>query len=1016
MGVPAFFRWLQEKYPGTTKFCVEEKKHRIGTEVVNVDATQPNPNGVEFDNLYLDMNGIIHPCAHPENGPQPETEEEMFIGVTKYVERLFNAVRPRKVLYMAIDGCAPRAKMNQQRARRFCSARELDEIDEAEAEARAAFKKKGVVFSQKKRFDHNVITPGTPFMAKLSLFLRHFIHDKMTNDTAWSKIKVILSDASVPGEGEHKLMEFIRNQRAQPGFDPNTRHVLHGLDADLIMLGLATHEAHFYVLREEVIFNKATCNKCGKVGHKGHECPNANEKSLKDVNLNAPQGAEEQRLLFLKVAKLREYLEKEFEEMKTTIRFEFSIDRIIDDIIFLCFFVGNDFLPHLPSLDIREGALDMIINLYKIKLPSIGGYLTNSGIVHLARVGHVVAEIAEIEDMIFKKRQGREQHFERRRKQNEERRERELQFQKQREVQEAQKENMKQDDDDDENNEDYDDGMEPVRKKMKCDEDPEAGLKGEITGDSQVLKDELKKIMDDRAKAIDVSDNIQLGNEGWRERYYIDKFGDKGKDPKFIRQLVSDYVEGLCWVFHYYYRGVASWGWFFPFHFAPFASDLVNLEEIQIKFEPGRPFRPIDQLMGVLPARSAHCMPEKCQELMTMPASPIIDFYPLDFKMDPNGKKMKWLWVALLPFIDEERLRTAIAKIEPTFNDEEKARNMTGANLLFMNKATFEGTKFETDVKQPPASGRFNPLTIAPWPIANSSSIVNIENVLSLSGRIAADGRSPPIDGEFPSPLPGKLKTIKQNRVMSFQFYNAPRKPHSCKLLEGAAPVRELTDDEWTNRTRPRMSFFNIADLAYPEGREAFRQGRKYNRGGRGGRGRGGRGGYNNGRGGYNNNRGGYNQGNRGGYNNNRGGRGGYNNRQQHHQQGGYQQRDNYNQQHQQGGYQQQRQGYNQQRGGNGGYQRGYQGRQQSYQDTRSAPYQQQQQPRYQQQYQNQQYNRGAPSHFQQHAPSASNPPAAFSGITPPVGRSTPSAGGVPSFTGITPPVNQSQQPRRQWY
>lgn len=102
---------------------------------------------------------------------------------------------------------------------------------------------------------------GTPFMARLSEQLKYFVNKKITEDANWRDIKVVLSGHEVPGEGEHKVMEYIRLSKAQPDYNPNVRHCLYGLDADLIMLGLLSHDPHFCLLREEVKFGPARKRK-----------------------------------------------------------------------------------------------------------------------------------------------------------------------------------------------------------------------------------------------------------------------------------------------------------------------------------------------------------------------------------------------------------------------------------------------------------------------------------------------------------------------------------------------------------------------------------------------------------------------------------------------------------------------------------------------------------------------------------------------------------------------------------
>jgi 5'-3' exoribonuclease 2 len=102
---------------------------------------------------------------------------------------------------------------------------------------------------------------------------------------------------------------------------------------------------------------------------------------------------------------------------------------------------------------------------------------------------------------------------------------------------------------------------------------------------------------------------------------------------------------------------------YYPFHYAPFASDLRNIERFSSdcsSFELNEPFKPVEQLMAVLPEDSSHAIPKAARWIMADVESPIIDFYPKDVPCDPNGKAMPWLWVVLLPFIDEDRLLSAL--------------------------------------------------------------------------------------------------------------------------------------------------------------------------------------------------------------------------------------------------------------------------------------------------------------------------------------------------------------------
>ena len=293
MGVSLFFsRYIQKYFLKHIKF-------------INKDYTVT----IENISLLLDLNGIIHRCCqkvYKYNKKEVENvrltidnQKKVFYEIINEIDNLIKLINP-KILFIAVDGTAPKAKACQQRTRRF--------------------KKKEI----KNTFDSNCISPGTKFMEYLHTYIKHNINEKISNGV-W-KCKIIYSSHKMPGEGEHKLFKYIREQKE----DIERNYIIYGLDADIIILSLTlpSHIKNVFVLREDLY-------------------------------------CKENDFFLLNIDKIKECFIQQIKWIDNNTN-KFNKELGVIDVVLLTFLVGNDFLPHLPGLEIAYMGIENLIKLYKV--------------------------------------------------------------------------------------------------------------------------------------------------------------------------------------------------------------------------------------------------------------------------------------------------------------------------------------------------------------------------------------------------------------------------------------------------------------------------------------------------------------------------------------------------------------------------------------------------------------------------------------------------------------------------
>lgn len=582
MGVPAFFAWWSSRYASS-----------LLSTAVKTDKT--------LKILYLDFNGGIHPAIRSDPNMR---RSEMNRAVLDYLRDILKHVQPDEV-YITIDGVAPAAKMAQQRDRRYKSA--------AENKFKRNLMRKHNRPEPDEQHDFNMISPGTEFMYNLQNYLETSLKKP---EFRRKYAKITLNGANKPGEGEHKIMSEIRRRRdADPG--ERVTNLIYGLDADLIFLALLNTPDNCYLVRENMQFG----SKKDGAFYDPEEFSYLymNISALKDILVETLSPHTSLSTLQKEGFQNDIYRDEDFSGptgwFDSTANHE---HRLVVDYAYICFFLGNDFVPHLPAMKIRRNGLTDLIMIYKMISQQIRGFLINSdgSSYNNAFMKKFLSELARIEGPLM--------------------------------LQHAQ------------------DRIQSIARWRKR---------------TKYIKDDYERELKAFTYVEDrYEDKILAGTPGWQQRYNKYSFGIRNENPKryekLIRPVCQEYLAATLWILQYYQGMHKNWSYMYDHIAAPTASDLNHfsiLSKVQQIFPEDKPVTPFVQLMSVLPAESAHLLPKSLDWYMTNRESCINWMYPVKLTYSYYNKLFFYEAKAKMPPADRELLQRLVEASE--LSEEEQKRN-----------------------------------------------------------------------------------------------------------------------------------------------------------------------------------------------------------------------------------------------------------------------------------------------------------------------------------------------------
>lgn len=558
MGIPTYFRTLLEE----------------NNNIISVAQQQPCDEKKSIDFFFLDFNAIIYTVFANTTF---SNEEGLLHNIILELKKLCDLVEPKKAMYIAVDGTAPKAKMVQQRSRRFKSL-QLDYYKETLIEEEV---KKRKTFKDTWNPANN-ICPGTEFMMRLNRKILSAMKQKIFNVP-----KVILNGVETPGEGEHKILPHIRKLQ-----NTDDSIVIFSPDNDILSLSLLTQKNNIFILRYMDVYSFNILAKSKNFNY--HYDSKTNLYYLPKIYISIDNIKSEFKAKF-----------KQKDEINTII-----------DYNFLLAMVGNDFVPSLPYMKIRNGGLNNLIRIYK-NVKKDGEYLIDKKTlrINLPFFIDIVKNLSNMEDSEMKKLQSTIQH-------------------------------------------------EKTQPLMKNDNIMTTLEHCYMFNSNHPLY----SIYENDFEKIDYS----LQKHEWKGQYYQYFFNVDPQNYSQYNQLrskvVRDYLESLVFTLKYYNTSCPSWTWYYKNRVAPLFSDVYTVLQKQhfdmnsISFTLGKPYTPFQQLLNILPKESHHILPKEYLKIFQKYQNFYVDVKTM--KVDAFSG-LKYIYSeAILPEMEYSNFHSDIKKIE----------------------------------------------------------------------------------------------------------------------------------------------------------------------------------------------------------------------------------------------------------------------------------------------------------------------------------------------------------------